>query len=219
MDSIFLVATYIIHLISNMFYVLLRSFRMFLPLFIVIIIYTIAKIIYRCSKYGYKSFNVFKKRNSINYKQELLFFMLTKLNGYRKIITLKKLNSHIVVIDETGIYLLQIFDYDGLVYGEVNENYLLKKMIDHEPLKINNPFPMIEKDKDMLLKTLGPINIYKYIIVNNACILDTKYYGDTKVVYFKDFYHKIELPLKNNKKIYSKNDINKYCKVLTNDVK
>lgn len=214
-EAISMITYVFINLIKGAF----RLFRMILPFLIVIIIYIVGKAIYRYFKYGYKEFNIFKKRNSLNYKQELLFFMLSKLNGYRKIITLKELNSHIAVIDETGIYLLYIFNYDGLIYGNTSDNYLSKKSIDHQILKISNPFFVIEKDKNIILKKLGPINVYKYIVINNTCILDVIHDNTISVVYFKDFFHKIELPLKNNKKIYNKNDINKYCKMISGNVK
>ena len=197
----------------------LELFRLVAPFIILLGTYFIIKIFYRYKKYGYKEFSFFKKHNSINYKQEMLFFMLDKMNGYRKIFTLKNLHSHIIIMDTTGLYIIYIFNYSGIVTGEVGDESFAKKTANHELMPIDNPYTAMAEDEKMIKEKLGQISVYKYIILSNGCLLTGKNDGVTQRVYFKDFFYKMDTSFKANPQVFTKDQVNNYFNLINDSVK
>jgi hypothetical protein len=204
---------------KNLLRVFLELVKFISPFVIALILYFGIKIIYRYYKYGYKEFNFVKKPNSVNYKQELLFFMLEKIEGYRKIIVLNELNSNVVIIDKTGIYLVYIYNHDGVIIGNYDDQNLVVKASKKERTKLENPYKKIEEDMNLLQDKFPISDLRPNIIINNTCILDVKYQGLIQKIYVKEFFYKFDLAFKKNPKIYDKETIDKYYKLLRNGVK
>ena len=66
-------------------------FKITMPIVLFVAFLVIVKIIYRYVKYGYREFDIFKKRSKRNEPVELLFMMLEKNSEVQKIIKKKKL--------------------------------------------------------------------------------------------------------------------------------
>lgn len=194
-------------------------FKFLVPFILTLFLYFSIKLSYRYYKYGYKDFSFLKKRDKVDSKQEMIFFMLDKIDGYRKIFVLKNLKSQLVIIDATGIYLLYIFNHEGIVDGKYKDAYLTNRSPNRKLVKIDNPYTLIEEDEAILENKLGSTIFYRCIVVNNTCLLTTEYDGPTQKIYYKDFFYKMETNFKKNSKVFSKADIDKYYRLLNNGVK
>lgn len=160
------------------------------PFILIILVLIIINIIYCQIKYK-NVFNPFKKRTKIDERKRLLFLLLDKLPQYKKIFCLKKLNSTFVMVSESGIYLLNTFYANGLLEGNLSGKYVTIK---HRSYL--NPLIQIEEDYKKIISIYPDLNIKKYVIVSNDCLLD-KIPNNINVIHLSNFYYKIEKDIKN----------------------
>ncbi|MDD4809535.1 MAG: hypothetical protein PHP12_05840 [Bacilli bacterium] len=180
-----------------------------LLLILLIAIFSISffKKIYRYFKYGYIEYN---KHPSLKHKKDLILFMIGKIPGYRKIISPKGLNSDFIIFDQSGIYLLKIFDYEGMVSGKVNnKKVVLQRSSNNEEL-IDNPYLELVEDEKKILINDKKAKIKKYIIISSMCVFNMDRDKEVNVISLG----KIDSAFKKAafKQVYTKEDIKKYYK-------
>lgn len=152
---------------------------------------TVIKIVLNYIRYGEKM-NPFKKVVKPTYN-EMIISELSKLNSYQKSLII---DNNLIVINEAGIFEFARINQKGKLKGNIKDDYwyLNNK-------KINNPFNL----KD------GVLN---YVIINNGLIFEVTGVWLTSR---RLLYNTVDKRL--NKKIYSKDEIDKIYNKLINDLR
>lgn len=110
--------------------------------------------------------NIFKNIHISKCKIDTVVNILSKFNGYSKII---KHGDFIVYITEFGMYEGIIFDVYGTVTGKENDEYWNLKD-NQEDEKILNPLNKFNEFRKQVREKAGNIRIDKYIIMGGNCI-------------------------------------------------
>lgn len=152
---------------------------------------TVIKIVLNYIRYGEKM-NPFKKVAKPTYN-DMIISELSKLNSYQKSLII---DNNLIVINEAGIFEFARINQKGKLKGNIKDDYwyLNNK-------KINNPFNL----KD------GVLN---YVIINNGLIFEVTGVWLTSR---RLLYNTVDKRL--NKKIYSKDEIDKIYNKLINDLR
>ena len=120
--------------------------KVLLPIGIVVLIMIAFKIIYRYRKYGKSEFRAFQKTDNIKFT-DMIKCMINEINEFKIIIEETSLYSDLLVLSETGIYLIKIMKYQGAVTGEKNSKTLKNKVKEKIEKEVDNPFYYLENDK------------------------------------------------------------------------
>lgn len=182
-------------------------FRVILPIFILIVLFTICyiifKIIYTKKKYNFNHFDIFKKREKNNNEKNLIKLYFNNIRGYKKCIELEK--NLFIMINELGLYLLLFINETGVLAGNYHDEYLTDVK---DNRKIKNPLLKLKKYEE-------EINDINYgVIVNYGCVLNVKNTKNIKIYEEQFFVNQISSDLGVIKR-YSKDEVNKlynkYC--------
>lgn len=174
--------------------------KIFTPIFIILIILVAIKIIYRYKKYGKKEFDIFRKREMTKFS-DIIINIIKKIDNKILYIEKDNLYSDIVLITNTGIYLLKIMQHKGLIFGKRNEKTLNNKLKNNIEIEIENPFYYMEEDKNTILSIDNNLKIYQIVITNNVVNINIDNVDKEEIISLQKFYYKIENYLK-QKKIY-----------------
>ena len=172
--------------------------KIFLPIVIFVMIITTINILYKYSKYKSKLFPNFKKAQNPNYQRDIIVNSIEEISGYRKVIKLINYYSDLLIIDETGLYLVLYYNQAGTLKGFMNNKKLTLKRSEYSYMDISNPFKMILEDEKKLTKKFG-INITKkYIIFNNNCNVQVQGIKDIETVFLRNFNLALKKELNSN---------------------
>lgn len=158
------------------------------PIFIVIMIWIIVSIIYRYKKYGITEFNIFKKREKTKFI-DIVLSMLDKIEGYRKVYKPENFYADLVIIDKTGIYLLKLIKYVGMVTGNRKDKKLKNQVKLNEVLDIDNPFFYLDRD---LTKIDNTLNVKLVLVTSNIANVRINGVSKEESLILKDFYYYME---------------------------
>ena len=180
----------------------------FMLLLLAIIIFTIVKIIIEYKKYGNTVFRIFKKEVNNNYDDETLINLIKKSNNYYRIIKQENSLFKFILITSSGIYAFYISNYNGLLYGEVDNSYLSLKTNIKQTTKVENFLNAIQKDLNN-----DKYDINKLIITRNNLTINVLKMKNIDVIKIKNLYYYF---IKKNKNIvkYSNKEIDKIANEL-----
>ncbi|MDD2434891.1 MAG: hypothetical protein PHO63_01410 [Bacilli bacterium] len=198
-----------VELLSNNSYLDWLKSVLTVVLFLLIIIFIINFFnnLYRYFKYGYWEST---KKTSLKSKINLTLFMIKRVPGYRKIISSSKYNSDLVIIDQGGIYLFKIFNFEGIVSGKAkNKKIILQTSKDNEEF-IPNPYLDLLEDEQKLLKKENKLKIKKYVVISSMCVFNVDKDNNINIISLgkvNDILKKLT-----KKKTYTKEEVKKYYK-------
>ena len=118
------VFVFILMFISVLLVVISRSIQFLIPLVFILIVYIIGLIIYRYKRFGISEFRIFQHQKEPVKFSDMILYMLGKIPGYRRIIQNNKMYSDMILIDESGVYLLKMVKYNGSVRGKRTDEQL-----------------------------------------------------------------------------------------------
>lgn len=155
-------------------------------------------------KKGLKNqFQIFKKRLDINYDTEYLLTTLKKLNGYKRII---KYNDLFILFHEKGVWIINSIKYSNRVIGNFNDELLTNKVDLEDIQQIPNFFLELDKLTNKIQKQIN-VSVNKVIIKKAICFLEVETPLDYTIISKTDCLYTLNKIIKENKKIYSKEDI------------
>jgi len=179
---------------------------------LIILFEMIIKYIYETKKYG-KPLNPLKRFsftiNTNSSKKETLFIQLDKMTNPKKIYDACNFNCDIILIHNTGIYLIKQFTYEGQIKGSTNDNEWVNKVTSLDTFKITNPIIEIKKDVEKIKNIIDIKYIENVLILSNLSITKELNINDkkTKVYKAKDFYLEFKEYLNNRTSILNKEQI------------
>lgn len=174
----------------------------FIPIIIIVLILTAIKIFIDYRKYGKKVFSSFKKTEAINIFRKSLEISIKNLNSYYRIINIDE--NNFILILESGIYVINLCDYQGMITGDVKDKMLTLKANTENEEKLNNPI-LIVKENIMDLKNKLSINIGGYVLLKKGCLFSVLNRTDIKVIPATAFYYHFSKLV--STKIYSKEQV------------
>lgn len=182
-------------------------FKIFTPIFIIIFVLIVFKIIYRYKKYGKSEFSVFKTHEKAKFI-DIVIDIIKKIDIKAKLIQNNNLYSDIVLVNKTGIYLLKVIKFHGLINGKRTDKTLTNKIKNNIEEKIDNPFYYLEKDKDKILNIDNSLVIHTILVINNNVSIIIDNVNQKEIINLQNFYYTMENYLK-SKSIYNEEEINK----------
>ena len=193
--------------IANMYAdIILEIGKSLLPIVIIILVITIIKIVFDYIKYGKKAFSVFAKKEDINIKQESLKMLVDGLDIYYKMI---QNNDTIILILESGIYVIYLLDYDGMISGNIKDEKLIFGKNTSKQRLIDNPIYVL-KAKINVIKEKTNYDSKGYILIKQGSF-NVLNRTDIEIISIKSFYYHFSKLIKNKKlsieeinKIYEK---------------
>jgi len=188
--------------------------KIILPFIIIIVICIISKIIYRYKKYGKVEFSAFKKREKIKFS-DIVKNMIKKIEDKITIIENDNLYSDMIVVTESGIFLIKVIKYQGLIIGKRKEKKLKNKLKKDIIKEIDNPFYYLEIDKNKILKIDEKLQINTILVTSNNVNININDVNKEEVISLQNFYYTME---KNviHKKIYTEEQKNEISKKINN---
>ena len=200
------VFVFILMFISVLLVVISRSIQFLIPLVFILIVYIIGLIIYRYKRFGISEFRIFQHQKEPVKFSDMILYMLGKIPGYRRIIQNNKMYSDMILIDESGVYLLKMVKYNGSVRGKRTDEQLQNQIGPNRSSNISNPFFLFEQDK-LKIKQLCPmIEISTILVTNNNCSFIVDNVNQNEVISLQNFYYQMGNVLK-DKKIFSQEEI------------
>ncbi|MBE6144130.1 MAG: hypothetical protein E7169_00955 [Firmicutes bacterium] len=166
------------------------------PIIIIVLVLTIIQILINYIKYGGKIFDVFKKRKSINITYDSLEIIIKNLKVYYKLIKIN--NGQVILLLESGIYVLYILDYNGIITGDIKKDTLVLKANTENQQKIANPVYVINNQIKKLEKIVNE-NIKGYVLLKKGCLFSVLNRTDIKVIPANAFYYHFSKFIKNKK--------------------
>lgn len=169
-------------------------FKIVSPILFVLLLYTVGKRLYDHIKYGI-SLNPFQKQpRGVEEKGKVIYNMLKKIPGERSLFRVKNLTADLIMVDKTGIYLLYVLKYTGIITG-TKESADLKEQIGlYQVRSIPNFLHAIAHDEQQLTSLNLPFETW--IILHNACIYKGPIEKHYKVLHNKEFFYKMQTHLK-----------------------
>lgn len=168
-------------------------FKMFLPFIIIVVIWTIGKIIYRRYKYGIKYTDIVKKSKlNIDIDDDIMALTLSKLNGHFEVVDSSKLHASFIIICSHCLILTQLCNiHRGTIKGDTKSD----KLTWHDEGKtqlITNPFISQEEDVLFLKKAFPKVDIKPFVVFGNDVLLDFAYHGNSICTRNKNVAYKIQ---------------------------
>ena len=176
--------------------------KVLLPIGIVVLIMIAFKIIYRYHKYGKSEFRAFQKTDNIKFT-DMIKCMINEINEFKIIIEETSLYSDLLVLSETGIYLIKSMKYQGAVTGDKNSKTLKNKVKEKIEKEVDNPFYYLENDKNILLGLDNNLQIKTILITNSGINISIDNVSKNQIYNVANFYYMMENDLKGTK-IYDK---------------
>ena len=173
------------------------------PIFLVLLIFTIVRMIYYHKKYGYDYFAIFKKRKVIDSKKEMLLRMLEKQRFKSIIVEDERYYSSVIALTEFGICTFQIFPYTQVtIEGNKKDLELTYYVSKGKKNQIKNPYLLQEEDQQKIAMKLPGVPIYSYVVFDNTSLLLLE--GDSKIETLKiqSYYYHLETMNKNKEHLY-----------------
>lgn len=175
--------------------IILGIFRALSPIFIIILILTIIKIIFDYVKYGKKAFSVFDKKEDINISEESLKILIDNLNVYYKLI---QNDNTIILILECGIYVFYLLDYDGMISGNIKDEKLVLGKDTQKERLIDNPIYILNKKIDEINTKINK-DITGYILLKSSTMFSVLNRTNIKVISINSFYYHFSKLVRNKK--------------------
>lgn len=175
--------------------IILGIFRALSPIFIIILILTLIKIIFDYVKYGKKAFSVFDKKEDINISEESLKILIDNLNVYYKLI---QNNNTIILILECGIYIFYLLDYDGMISGNIKDEKLVLGKDTQKERLIDNPIYILNKKIDEINTKINK-EITGYVLLKSSTMFSVLNRTDIKVIPINAFYYHFSKLVRNKK--------------------
>lgn len=175
--------------------IILGIFRALLPVFIIVLILTIIKIIFDYVKYGKKAFSVFDKKEDINISKESLKILIDNLNVYYKLI---QNDNTIILILECGIYVFYLLDYDGMISGNIKDEKLVLGKDTQKERLIDNPIYILNKKIDEIKNKINK-DITGYVLLKSSTMFSVLNRTNIKVIPINSFYYHFSKLVKNKK--------------------
>ena len=200
------VFVFILTFISVLLVVISRSIQFLIPLVFILIVYIIGLIIYRYKRFGISEFRIFQHQKEPVKFSDMILYMLGKIPGYRRIIQNNKMYSDMILIDESGVYLLKMVKYNGSVRGKRTDEQLQNQIGPNRSSNISNPFYLFEQDKLKLRQISSTIEISTILVTNNNCSFIVDNVNQNEVISLQNFYYQMGNVLK-DKKILTQEEI------------
>lgn len=175
--------------------IILGIFRALSPIFIIILILTIIKIIFDYVKYGKKAFSVFDKKEDINISEESLKVLIDNLNVYYKLI---QNDNTIILILECGIYVFYLLDYDGIISGNIKDEKLVLGKDTQKERLVDNPIYILNKKTNEINTKINK-EITGYVLLKSSTMFSVLNRTNIKVIPINSFYYHFSKLLKNKK--------------------
>jgi len=171
--------------------------RFTLPILVVILIFTLIKIINNYRKYGTKIFSSFKKYNLNGKMKDLVVDMLER-ESHKEILIVECTENSFYAITNYNIFSIFVFDYNYSLNGNINAQYLKSNKT-----QIENP--LLEFiDKNNKIRKTGIT--FETIYINSKKDVKINIEGISEVFTLKDFSYKLYQKQHSNFK-YSKEDL------------
>jgi len=184
------------------------------PIILIWATYILVKLIYFYQKYGYLEFDLVEKRPITKFS-DLILMMLDKVKGYKKIYKPDNLYTDIIIIDKTGLYLLKLIKFQGVIVGDRKETILTNQINLNETIEIDNPFYLLDLDRQKLLEINPNLAIKIGLVTSNTVNIKVNKVSKEEVFFLKDFYFKMENHLKQTR-IYKNKEIKDLYKKIKN---
>ena len=175
--------------------IILGIFRALSPIFIIILILTIIKIIFDYVKYGKKAFSVFGKKEDRNISEESLKILIDNLNVYYKLI---QNDNTIILILECGIYVFYLLDYDGIISGNIKDEKLILGKDTQKERLIDNPIYILNKKIDEINTKINK-DITGYVLLKSSTMFSVLNRTNIKVIPINAFYYHFSKLVRNKK--------------------
>lgn len=192
-----------IHALDDVFVTILDRLKsVFIPIIIIVLVLTSIKIFIDYKKYGKKVFSSFKKREDINIFKKTLEISIKSLNSYFRIIDIDK-NTFILIL-ESGIYVINLCDYQGMITGNIKDDKLTLKANTENEEKLDNPVFVVKKHIEKLNTQINS-DISGYVLLKKGCLFSVLNRTDIKVIPSTAFYYHFSKLV--SAKIYSKEQV------------
>lgn len=184
--------------------VMKKIFQYLFPVFLVLLLFTIIRMVYRHKKYGYDYFDVFKRREKLDVKKMGLMDMIQRIDS-NVIFLGNSYESDIVALTSMGILLVSCFPMEGVeINGIITDEYFTYRLSNGTTGKVENPF--FKQKKDIQILEGKEIPIFGYVVFDSTSVLSFKEKADSKEVRFQRFYYELEHEMKEHKK-YTKEEL------------
>lgn len=188
---------------------LYKAIKQFLPVFIIIILFIIVKVVYRAKKYGNKEYKLYTVNNINNYKSTIIKNYLSKISNSKLLIT-NTLNSKYLLLTHNMIYLIYLYQETGYIYGSIDGLTLNKKINDLKNKPVENPYLLLNQDEKQIKSIIKNVNIKKFIIIDNNCSIIKSDSNNFQTIKFKMFFDVFRKIMKEDNLKYDKNNHEKY---------
>jgi len=197
---------FLLTFISVLLVIISRSIQFLIPIVIILIVYIIGLIIYRYKRFGISEFRIFQHQKEPVKFSDMILYMLGKIPGHRRIIQNKKMYADMILIDESGVYLLKMMKYNGSVRGKRTDEQLQNQIGPNRSSNIQNPFFLFEQDKLKLKQLCPTIEISTILVTNNNCSFLVDDVNQKEVISLQNFYYQMGNVLK-DKKIFTQEEV------------
>ena len=193
--------------ISVALVIIAQSIQFLIPIVIILIFYIVGLIVYRYKRFGISEFRIFIPQKEPVKFSDMILFMLGKIPGYRRIIQNKKMYADMIVIDESGIYLLKMLKIQGVVTGNREEEFAYNCIKVNTTKTIPNPFYLLDKDVEQLKTIYNDVTFSTILVTNNTCSIQEANVSKKETILLQDFYYTMKHQFE-SKKIFSEQQIN-----------
>jgi len=197
---------FLLTFISVLLVFISSSIWFLIPLVFILIVYIIGLIIYRYKRFGISEFRIFQHQKEPVKFSDMILYMLGKIPGHRRIIQNKKMYADMILIDESGVYLLKMMKYNGSVRGKRTDEQLQNQIGPNRSSNIQNPFFLFEQDKLKLKQLCPTIEISTILVTNNNCSFLVDDVNQKEVISLQNFYYQMGNVLK-DKKIFTQEEV------------
>lgn len=173
-----------------------------LPVIIIVLVLTGIKVFLDYKKYGKKVFSSFRKTEDINIFRKSLEISIKNLDSYYRIIDIDE--NNFILILESGIYVLNLCDYQGMITGDIKDRLLTLKANTENEEKLNNPVFVVRKTKEELNEKVTD-DITGYVLLKKGCLFSVLNRTDIKVIPATAFYYHFSKLV--STKIYSREQV------------
>lgn len=187
-------------------YLSLKNF--FYLLLLILFIYLIYRFIKESKNNKIYHHYLLKRRKDIT-NMDLVFSFINQINTYKNIIID---NNNIILIINSGIYFIKITDYNGLITGDITDDFFTKK----DETGISRIYNVLKDYNNEFNKYQNKIKnkIEKYLVIKNGCNFKIEN-NNLKIITMRRAYFEFK-KMSQTKNIYDKEKIDIIYKVLNN---
>lgn len=187
-------------------------FRILAPIFIIISILIIIKILLRYRKYGKVEFDVFRKRKDTKFS-DIIINMIEKIDNQAIYWEPDNLYADFVLATASGFYLLKIVKYQGFISGERQKNQVQNRVKTSTVIDRENPFYYLDQDKNKIMNLDCSLKVKTILVTNNHVNISINHVPKEEVLNLQNFYYEMLNHLKKSK-IYSKEYIENIAELI-----